>query len=168
MSPVDPKPRRIEWHEELDARAFRCRFRERNGPGCSVIAAVVGAPILIFLAGVGPRSAGGGLFPTFGVLSMALPLALLGLLALREDRAQLTPHRIFLDHERLRYEDAYGEAEVIATSEIADFTAEGTLVQAVDREGKPLLVLSSTASSFVCERLRAALDHVRAPLTYRA
>jgi hypothetical protein len=165
---MDPELRRIEWHEETTGRSFHARFRARSGPGCSIVAALIGAPVLLFLILVGPRSAGGGLIPALGVLQMALPLAIVGFLALREDRDGFKMKQILLDREELRSLDAEGGEKRVAAADIAAFEVSGSLVEARDRQGQALLHLHVGAPTFVCRRLNAALEQARAPLTYRS
>lgn len=164
---MDPELRHLVWHEETRSNPWIARYGTRSGPGCSLIAALLGAPILVFLAGVGPRSAGGGSIPTLGVLQMAIPLAAIALLALREDTAKQTLRTITLDRFVLRERNEHGNEQVVAASDIADFVVSDYHVEVVDREGKARLLIFTRAPGFVARRLRAALDRAREPSGYR-
>jgi hypothetical protein len=159
--------RRLDWHEQTEGRSWRCRFRERDAPGCSIFAAILGAPILLFLVGFGPASACGGVVPIVAVLMMTLPVVAISLVALRADAEEVGYHSIHVGSDQLWYESASGYREVIAASEVRDIVEKSYCAQALDGKGKVLLSIYTRSPKFVSGRVRAAFERAREPTTYR-
>jgi hypothetical protein len=166
---MDGDLRRLLWEERLEGRVYTCRFGARHSPGCSIVAAIGCAVVLLFLAHFGPLAKGGGGLVTLALLQMAIPIAITCFVAFFGDADGVRLRVVRIDPDRLVYTKEHGRPElVVATAEVREIVAaRWGGVEIVDHRGKTLVHLATCAPKRVAAHLAEGLAAVRAPRTYR-
>jgi hypothetical protein len=166
---MTPELLQLHWEERREGGAFEALTRDRKPVGCSTPATIIGGLCVLFLAYAGPGAIGMGTGGIFPMLLVAVPAAVLGLLALGGDRGDLRFQVIRLDAARFTHGLAGDEPWMtLATSEIGAFApARHGGLEVLNREGVRLHYVSTPAPAWVAARLSAALAEVREPRTYR-